>query len=80
MKILNNKKYVLQHIYTLEYFMKQKTGFLQRAEYTFTKNRSEANEFTNEEAITLISATATDNGKDNEKDFQILETLKAIEV
>ena len=72
------KKYVLQHIYSCEFVTRTKAG--KRAEYTFTANRSEATLFTNDEALQIIAATATDNGKDDEKNFIILEQLRAVEV
>ncbi len=71
------KKYVLQHIYTGDYVTRTKAG--KRAEYTFTSNRSEATHFSNDEAVKIIAATATDNGKDD-KDFAVIEQLRGVEI
>lgn len=69
----NNKKYILQHVHTSQYVCKKKELF-KNAEYTFTNSKSEATEFTNEEATAIIAATAVITSTD------IMELLKGIEV
>jgi len=63
--------YILQHIYTLEYVTKTKGG---KGAYTFTTNQREATHFTNEQAVSIIGATA------DVTEASVQEMLKAIEV
>jgi predicted MarR family transcription regulator len=71
-------KYILQHIMTGEFVTRTKAG--KKAEYTLTKHVTESTKFSHTEANTIIAATAMDNGKDTEKEFLLMETLKAIAV
>ena len=72
MQIVTEQKYILQHVYTLQYVTRTKKG--KRAEFTFTDSKEAATVFTNNEAALIIGATA----KVTETD--VLEILTGIEV
>lgn len=74
----DKKRYILQHKMSLEFVARTKAG--KKAEYTFVTGAIDATRFNAIEANEIIAATATDNGKDTEKEFLLMETLIAIEV